>query len=64
VKEKDKKTLKNQDVYTIHIGKGSWESKDTKVLLFLARNWVILLFIVFGLFVPMILGRIVFRKKL
>lgn len=43
----DKLLLRSNDkVFAIHIGKGSWENKDSKVLLFLARHWAIVLFII------------------
>lgn len=35
----------NKEVYAIHIGKGSWEDRDSKVLLFFMREWGILLFL-------------------
>lgn len=49
--------LINQDVYAVHIGKGSWENKDTKILLFLYENvykkwflFVIIFFLIILLF--------------
>lgn len=35
----------NKDVFTIHLGKGSWEDKDSKFLIFWLREWKIALFI-------------------
>jgi mannosyltransferase OCH1-like enzyme len=35
----------NKDVFTIHLGKGSWEDKDSKFLIFWLREWKICLFI-------------------
>lgn len=49
----DKLCLKNNSsVFAIHIGKGSWESKDSKFLIFLATNWLIIIFIILIMTVP------------
>jgi inositol phosphorylceramide mannosyltransferase catalytic subunit len=43
----DIKTLANKpDVYAIHLGKGSWEKGDSKFLIFLFRDWKIVIFII------------------
>lgn len=42
----DKLSLIRDDVYAIHIGKGSWESKDSKFLLTIVREWKICLFVI------------------
>lgn len=44
--------IKNKNVYAIHLGKGSWESKDSKILIFLATNWKIIVFILIVMFIP------------
>lgn len=55
----DKMTLtKNRDVYAIHLGRGSWEKKDSKILLFFYSEWKFLLFIVIVLFIPLLLRTI------
>jgi mannosyltransferase OCH1-like enzyme len=42
----EKLSLKNDpNVYTIHLGRGSWENSDSKFLLFLFENYRILFFI-------------------
>jgi mannosyltransferase OCH1-like enzyme len=59
---KDDKLLLKSDpkVFAIHIGKGSWENRDSKILLFLARHWMIVLFIVFT---PLLLNLVFSRIK-
>jgi len=43
----DKLTLTGNDkIYSLHLGKGSWEGKDSKFYLFLFQEWKILLFII------------------
>lgn len=43
----DKSRLNNiKDVYTIHLGKGSWEAMDSKYLLFVFKEWKIMLYLV------------------
>ena len=49
----DKLSLKtDENIFTIHIGKGSWESKDSKFLIFLATNWFIIIFIFVIMMIP------------
>lgn len=50
----DKSDIKNKNVFAIHIGKGSWESKDSKFLIFIATNWKIIFFIIITMFIPLI----------
>jgi inositol phosphorylceramide mannosyltransferase catalytic subunit len=45
------------DVIAMHIGKGSWESNDSKFLLFFYCEWKIVLFIILTLVIPLILIR-------
>lgn len=47
--------LNNDKVYAVHIGKGSWESNDSKIFIFLFTEYKILLFILFILIVPSII---------
>lgn len=43
----DKLKLKDdKNIFAIHIGKGSWEQKDSGIFLFLFREWKILVFII------------------
>jgi mannosyltransferase OCH1-like enzyme len=49
-------SLRNDKVYAIHIGKGSWEKGDSKILVQLYREWEIITFIVLTLFLPFILS--------
>lgn len=43
------------EIYAIHIGKGSWEGKDSKFLLTIARDWKIMIFIVLIMIIPIII---------
>jgi len=45
------------EVYAYHLGKGSWETKDSKILIFLYTEWKIILFVVGVLLVPLCLSR-------
>lgn len=45
----DKLNINRTDIYAIHIGKGSWENKDSKIIIFLATNWILVVFIIFVL---------------
>jgi mannosyltransferase OCH1-like enzyme len=55
----DKLFLKNDTkVYAIHIGKGSWENRDSKILLFIARNWQMILLIILAFFIPKLIFKI------
>ena len=48
-------TLKDNDkVYAVHIGKGSWESNDSKWLIFVYQEYGIILFIVLCLILPLL----------
>lgn len=43
----DLKFIDRVDAYCIHLGKGSWESKDSRFLLLLMRDWKIIIYIIF-----------------
>jgi mannosyltransferase OCH1-like enzyme len=46
-------TLQNKDkVYAYHLGKGSWENSDSKILIFIYQEYGILLFIFLTLILP------------
>lgn len=45
----------NNDVYAVHVGKGSWEASDSKFLLGITRNWPILLFVVLVMVIPIVI---------
>lgn len=47
-----------QNVYAIHLGKGSWESTDSKIFILFYINWKIILSIVIILIFPQILLKI------
>lgn len=40
------------NIYAVHIGKGSWETKDSKILIFLYTEWKILTMIILVLIIP------------
>lgn len=44
-------SLRKSTAYTIHIGKGSWEKKDSKILIYMYRNIKMLMFILLYLIV-------------
>lgn len=52
------KTLEKIDpsIYAIHLGKGSWESGDSKILLFFVREKWLIIFILLTLIVPFVLA--------
>lgn len=45
------------DVFAIHVGKGSWEGKDSKFFLFVARHWKIIIFIIIFMSIPLFTKR-------
>lgn len=53
-----------KDIYACHIGKGTWESFDSKVLIFLYSNWKLTLFILLVLFVPNILSNYCYKRTI
>ena len=47
------KTLSLPDsVYAVHIGKGSWEGGDSKLLLFLLREWKLVVSLIATMYIP------------
>lgn len=54
IKDEKMSLTGNKDVYCVHVGKGSWENKDSKILLFFARSWGIIIFIILIMFFPII----------
>jgi mannosyltransferase OCH1-like enzyme len=52
-----------QNVYALHIGKGSWESYDSKWLIFLYQEYGIIIFILLTLVLPSILFYMFTRKQ-
>ena len=43
------------DVYAIHLGKGSWETNDSKLIIFIYQEYKILLFVILTLILPFII---------
>lgn len=54
--------LNRPEVYAIHLGKGSWESDDSKWIIFLYKEHKIILFILLALIVPFIISVYVLKK--
>lgn len=50
----DKLNIDKRDLHTMHYGEGSWESGDSKILIFIYCNWKILAIIILILMIPMI----------
>jgi len=48
-------SLRNDKIYALHIGKGSWEKKDSKILIYFYKEWRIILFIIGVLLLPFII---------
>jgi hypothetical protein len=42
----------NSNIYALHIGKGSWESHDSKILIFLYTEYSIITFTLLTLVMP------------
>ena len=53
----------NSNIYALHIGKGSWESHDSKILIFLYTEYVIITFIFLILMIPSSIFWLVSRKN-
>ena len=49
-------SFNNTDVYAFHLGKGSWESNDSKILIFIYKEYKIILFIFIMLIIPIIVN--------
>jgi inositol phosphorylceramide mannosyltransferase catalytic subunit len=45
------------NVYAVHLGRGSWESGDSKIFIFLYQEYKILIFIFLGLMLPLFLSK-------
>ena len=46
-------TLKSKpEVYAVHLGKGSWEKNDSRIIIFAYQEWKLLIFIILMLTVP------------
>lgn len=60
----DEKTLlkSNKDVFAIHLGKGSWEEKDSKFFLFFYTNWRLVLFIILSFLIPFSILKIILSQ--
>lgn len=52
----DSLSIKNKkELYAYHCGQGSWESDDSKYLIFLYKNWRIILFVCITLVLPQLI---------
>ena len=47
----------NSDIYAYHLGKGTWESKDSKIIIFLYQEYKILLPIILVLIIPLFIHK-------
>lgn len=45
-------SLKNDKAYAFHLGKGSWEKKDSKILIYFYNEWKIVTFIISVMILP------------
>lgn len=52
-------SIKNDNVYAIHLSNGSWHSTDSKIILFLCMEWKFLLFIIITIILAIVLNRII-----
>jgi inositol phosphorylceramide mannosyltransferase catalytic subunit len=53
IKDEKLSLMANKEIFAIHVGKGSWEDKDSKFLLCWVREWKIVLFIVCMFVIPL-----------
>jgi hypothetical protein len=53
----------NSDVYAVHLGRGSWETYDSKILIFFYQEWKIILFIILILLIPALKIKFMSRPK-
>lgn len=51
------------ELYAYHLGKGSWESSDSKMLIFFYVEWKIIFLIIFGMVLPSIIYRKIMIQK-
>jgi len=60
----DLKTINvGQDIFAVHLGKGSWETQDSKIIIFLFQEYKILLLIIIILLIPIIIYFLFGHKK-
>ena len=54
--DNDIKLIKDlpSNIYAVHLGKGSWETKDSKILIFFYQEYKIILAIIFLLSIPLL----------
>ena len=52
----------NKEIYALHLGKGSWEKKDSKIFLFFFKEWKFLIFMVLVLVIPILLTDLIWRS--
>ena len=56
-------TLKSKpEVFAVHLGKGSWEKKDSRIIIFLYQEWKFLLIIISILIVPSLIYYIIAKR--
>lgn len=55
IKDEKLSLTENKEVFAIHVGKGSWEDRDSKFLLCWVREWKIVLFIILILLIPLLI---------
>lgn len=48
----------NKNIYAMHIGKGSWEKNDSKIIIFLYREYKLLLFIILIMLLPQFISKL------
>jgi inositol phosphorylceramide mannosyltransferase catalytic subunit len=56
-------SLRNDKVYAIHLGKGSWEKNDSKIFIYFYREWRFIFFIVLVLILPLLIYSIFIGKQ-
>ena len=60
----DIKTLSlHSNIYAVHLGKGSWETNDSKILIFLYQEYKILLLFISILIFPLFIRSIMLKRK-
>ena len=45
-------SLNKPDIYAMHLGKGSWETKDSKIIIFFYKEYKFILYCIFTLIIP------------
>ena len=56
-------SLRNDKVYAIHLGKGSWEKHDSKIFIYFYKEWKFILFIVLVLILPLLIYSMCIKEK-